>query len=287
MLIKFENGRLGNQIFQYLALKSYAPKDKIVLIGMEPLNHMFEGIEADFILPQNSRIVKAFTARLSKVAVFLSSSIPLASTLEEILSPQSNKLFCKQNLLKNIVICVDGFFQNEQLYNKDELQKVSLKKKLIVKAQDYLKSISSTEKTPIFVHVRRGDYLVWPSKEAPAVLPLSWYYTQMDIIRSKVDNPLFIVMTDDQTYANEYFSNISDVHISKETEQVDFAIMSICDHGILSASSFSFWAAYFAKRKNNTGRFIAPLFWAGHQTNRWYPYFIKTDWLEYEKVETC
>lgn len=284
MLIKFENGRLGNQLFQYVALRSFAPEERIYLVGMGALNLMFDGIEAKFILPQTTKLRKRLTAKLFKLAVFFSKKIPLASTLEEVTSEECNKIHRKKNFFKNFSICIHGFFQNERLLDEKVLQKLCIKKELTKKAQEFLDKRELGQENTVFMHVRRGDYLSWPSSEAPAVLPLAWYIKQMDFLRDKLDNPKFILFTDDQKYVRDHFSDLPDTFISQETEHIDFAIMSMCKHGIMSASSFSFWAATFAKRDYKKGFFIAPLFWGGHKIAKWYPKHIKTNWIDYKKV---
>jgi hypothetical protein len=60
--------------------------------------------------------------------------------------------------------------------------------------------------------------------------------------------------------------------------------MCECDGGILSPSSFAWWASYFIKNKNKNSFFLAPKYWIGHRKKNWHPEFIQSSFLEYEEV---
>ena len=60
-----------------------------------------------------------------------------------------------------------------------------------------IKGINIKTHSVVFVHFRRGDYLYWPSKEFPAVLSLDWYKKAMSLIKEKIQNPIFILISDD------------------------------------------------------------------------------------------
>ena len=49
MIILFENGRTGNQLFQYIGLKKYFPRDKLVFIGFKELFQFFDKIDVYFL----------------------------------------------------------------------------------------------------------------------------------------------------------------------------------------------------------------------------------------------
>ena len=135
------------------------------------------------------------------------------------------------------------------------------------------------------MHIRRGDYINYPNSEKPAVIPAFWYKKMMKEVRLLTCNPFFIVCTDDVPYAIEIFGDSLDVFISNgEKEDFDFALMSECDGGILSASSFAWWAAYFIHLRNPKALLFAPKYWIGHASNVWNPESIKTPWITYTTV---
>jgi hypothetical protein len=49
--------------------------------------------------------------------------------------------------------------------------------------------------------------------------------------------------------------------IKSNTDLEDLAIMSSCEHNIISNSSFSWWSAWF--NKNTSKKIVAPSIWFG------------------------
>jgi hypothetical protein len=71
--------------------------------------------------------------------------------------------------------------------------------------------------------------------------------------------------------------------IFHENEILDISLMSLCNGGILSASSYSWWASFFIKiKKVNSVTFVAPNYWMGRKLEKWIPSRgIKSDWIHY------
>ena len=93
-------------------------------------------------------------------------------------------------------------------------------------------------------------------------------------------------MGDDSYYLHDVFKESKNLVISKNSFELDLIIMSYCLHGILSASSFAWWGAFFIKSKNinkTPSYFIAPKFWAGHRLKKFYPLGFFTNWITYLK----
>jgi hypothetical protein len=173
------------------------------------------------------------------------------------------------------------FNKFEELFRRQVDLTIQHKKKIFLNDEvDFDEDVSNR----VFIHIRRGDYLYWPSIDSPAALPLCWYQKNMNLFRKKLQNPLFVVFTDDFLYVKEHFSSVRDVVVSELNDVDDLKLMAKCQHGILSASSYAWWAAYIAKNGNPSGMFIAPLYWAGHKKLRWFPPYMKSHWLQYVEV---
>ena len=102
------------------------------------------------------------------------------------------------------------------------------------------------------VHVRGGDYL-----NTFAFLPGKFYENAMRIIKKTSPNVKFVAVTDDLKYCKTILPNIPIVgstpfnkidafrakhHLGGNIDE-DFAILNRAKYVILSASTFSFWAA--------------------------------------------
>jgi hypothetical protein len=285
MIIFFESGQVGNQLFQYVALRGFDKKGPLFLIGMQSLKSMFDGVE----VAGGKRLEQIFEIIIqllgSRWLGALAKKIRLIGLIKELTAPTGSKFEVKNGLFKKLHYCYASFFQYENLAAESVKEKLQLKQELLKKASNLLTRLPYDRTETFFVHIRRGDYVHWPSRATPAVLPLKWYLEQMDLVRSNYVKPLFVVVSDDGPYADEMLAGYPDVFVSHEDEEVDFALMSLCGGGgILSASSFAWWAAYFARRDSGAAFFIAPLYWAGHRKGDWFPEGIKTSWIKYAAV---
>ena len=74
-------------------------------------------------------------------------------------------------------------------------------------------------------------------------LPLEWYFKCINIFEKNL-KILFCNFIDDKVVF-ENFKDKNKFYCSINTFEIDFCLMSLCDGGILSASSFSWWGAWF------------------------------------------
>lgn len=116
--------------------------------------------------------------------------------------------------------------------------------------------------TPVFVHVRRGDYthLAWQY----AQLTAEYFGRCVEHVLSTVPGDVsFIVVSDDLDWctAQEWLHDLlcssrSTMTLAPVTLSVaaTLALMRLCDHGICANSTFSVWGALFATdRKRSAG----------------------------------
>lgn len=109
--------------------------------------------------------------------------------------------------------------------------------------RQYLQTIQRVQ--AVAVHVRRGDYLRDSSGHAP--LPISYYRAAIDILRERVEQPVFFVFSDDGPWArdNLRLGDAVFVHGNEGSAAFrDMQLMSLCRHLICANSSFSWWAAW-------------------------------------------
>jgi hypothetical protein len=285
MILFFEYGRLGNQLFQYNGLKNYFPKHKIVLFGFKSLQKSFINLNANFVNLEN--YFNHFSFRIIKKILHLLSDIGILGKITQSLKKKEFNLQSRPGLLWNIYVARNIYFQHNECIKRITSPPIFKKKNLKI-AENWLKKKNSLHKNSnlVFIHVRRGDYLYWPELNYPAVLDLEWYKKAITTIKKKIKKPIFIIMGDDQYYLRDVFKESKSIIISKNTPEIDLAIMFCCLHGILSPSSFAWWGAFFIKSKNmnkSTSYFIAPKFWAGHRLKKFYPLGFFTNWITYLK----
>lgn len=280
MLIYFENGRLGNQFFAYSALRGLYPNQRLVLFGFGTLKQAIESVDA--IIIENRKLPRLLEFGIKQFLVVL-AKLRIIGTIQE--SRENSTYLVKKasGLIFNLHLLKPSYFQHQDVLEKIN-PSLRLNEDIFRKASDWLeeKVVKSSDQNLVFVHIRRGDYLTWPSREYPAVLEKQWYIRAMDRMRAKVKNPIFLLLTDDPYYAKDCFGVQSDILISENDQLVDLALMSLCQHGILSASSFAWWGAWFSeKRSSDEGIYMAPKYWGGHRKAEWMPEGFITNWITY------
>ncbi len=281
VILFFENGRLGNQLFQYCGFKKYFPDDRLILFGFDDIHNYFDHVEAHCI-PKSKMPRWMGFRRLKRIARFL-AEIRILGLLTEDPNPEHFNITSRKGLLWMVFVSRDAYFQHRDVVNNLEYAP-NLKPDLRERATRWLhaRDIRIDRDLIVFIHVRRGDYLHWPSKDYPAVMDLAWYRRAMGMIKDKVRNPVFILMSDDQNYLHDVFEESETLFISNNTAELDLAIMAECKGGILSASSFAWWGAFYAQpTRKRDAYFIAPKYWCGYRAKEWYPAGFRTDWITY------
>jgi hypothetical protein len=173
---------------------------------------------------------------------------------------------------------IKGFFQ----YGHFREQPVRIKPRLIEAAKKSLASATKAKVT-VAVHVRQTDYGSWPVYGIPGVLlPARWYRDRMNELRERLPSPTFIVFSDDIESTKTLRLGDDVIYFSESSAIEDFAVMALCDHAIISPSSFAWWAALTYPRADKV--VMAPTYWAGFKRSAWFPTTILTEGIEYYPV---
>ena len=247
------NGRLGNQMFQYAALRGIADKRGYEWkIPPEDYQHtanygLFETFEMSNVKEENIGFVNGQSVQENDHC-FISEFFTE----------------CPDD------ISLDGFFQTEKYFNhiSDQIrQDYTFKKGYLEPCKQY---IDSLDKPPIFLHVRQADNI--GREQFHPILPISYFEECLQEFPE--DTPCF-VFTDDLAWckSQDYFkqdrflfneniqrySYVSMDGLGKMQNtllpQVDLCLMSLCSGAIIANSSFSWWGAWL---QNNRGKVIAP-----------------------------
>lgn len=153
-----------------------------------------------------------------------------------------------------------GFWQNIKYVKpiEDILRKIFVFPELDEKNQQFIKNLYG--KNTVSVHVRRGDYL--KANNLGGICDRQYYETAFGIICKNIENPYFIIFSDDTEWCNNEFigTNIAIVDWNKGIDSFrDMQLMSLCNHHIIANSTFSWWAAFLNNAENKI--IIAPHKW--------------------------
>jgi hypothetical protein len=263
MIIFFSEGRLGNQLFQYAFLNTIAKDDEMIFsLNMSELTQLFEIENKNFKQITPNRYITFFLRFF--VRGFLLKILAWLKIISFIRQDRNSKSAFPSyqhmtSRLLPITFVNTDFFQSESFFSKNKIN-IKLKSKYLLKAKSFLTNVPDGH-NKIFVHLRLGDYKSLRFQDQLGIdLPLSYYLSAIAIMKSKFKNPFFIFLSDDVDYITDRFSEIPNMIISKKSMAVDMCIMTLCDGGICSNSSFSWWGAYFMNSKENT---VMPKYWYG------------------------
>ena len=160
---------------------------------------------------------------------------------------------------------MSGRFEDPKYFNEireDLLEELKPKYPELDKNAELYSIIDS--QNSVCVSVRRGDFESNPSfKKLHSVCTRQYFERAINKIREIIDNPVFILFSDDVAWAKE---NIvipgAEVYSEKGDDPVweKLRMMSRCNHFIISNSSFSWWSQWLSVR--NSKIVVAP--------NRWF-----------------
>lgn len=171
-------------------------------------------------------------------------------------------------------VYIKGWFQAESYFmdiREILLEEFTLKKDIRL-PQNITHVIENTES--VSVHIRRGDY-----KKDNMMLDKSYYKKAMGIITDMIDDPTWVVFSDDITFVKKnYCFNGRTFFVDNSYGLMDYEqliMMSKCKHNIIANSTFSWWGAWLNQNANKY--VIAPDKWFKSQRN-----IVPKEWIKIE-----
>lgn len=278
MILFLSDGRLGNQLFQYAFLNTVAvSNEKILTANMEQFIDKFDVDNINFKNFIFGKYCQFIIRKFLKPFLMLCVRFKLIGYITQNRNETSAlPTFSTQKGVLPIKLVETNFFQSEKFFDKGRV-KFQIKDKYIDEANFFLSQIPN-EFTKIFVHVRRGDYIFESYQGFQGIdLPKNYFEKAMTEITKDIENPFFVFLSDDLSYVECCFENVENKIISKNSMATDLAIMSLCEYGIVSNSSFSWWGAYMMQNKKKV---IFPKYWYGWKSKLESHVDIQPIWAE-------
>lgn len=158
---------------------------------------------------------------------------------------------------------LDGYWQSPKYFDdiSAELkQDFKIRSEYLHEASEFEKQIKNTN--AVCIHVRRGD-LVSENYRLQDYCRMEYFQKAIFKVADQVEDPEFFIFSDDIKWCKVNFKlsfpfQIIQVEESKKLA-VDFYLMTLCQHFIISNSTFSWWAVWLNRNKKNI--VIAPENW--------------------------
>lgn len=257
------NGRLGNQMFQYAGLRGIASNRNFEWLIPRPDNYgdsnygLFDCFEMSSVKEENFGQLNGQSIATGQFHF-------------------SQEFFdnCPDN------INLHDYFQTEKYFKniKDVIiNDFSFKKQIVESCLEILDGLVN----PIFIHVRRGDYINQPDNHP--VCSTSYYKNSLNYFK---DTSSVLIFSDDpewcksqQLFSDDRFlisefnlkynqtSDTNDGRVKSLIPYYDLCLMSMCQGGIIANSSMSWWGAWMIQ--NPTQPIVAPNPWFGKNYNHY------------------
>lgn len=267
MIIVNLTGGLGNQLFQYAFGKHLAMLNNCELkldissyenyewheYSLSPFN-----VDNNFISTSQSNYYRGNELNLfQRLYRKLFGSIMI---LEE-----DNFRYNSAFINSKAPIYLSGYWQSEKYFK--EIESVIRNNFQIVlpptkKNQDFIEIMQL--QNSVSLHVRRGNYVnVSHVNQTHGTSSLEYYNLAVELISSKINNPVFYVFSDDILWAKENINlNFETVFVDindAKSDYEDMRLMASCKHNITANSTFSWWGAWL--NSNNDKIVISPKIW--------------------------
>lgn len=234
------NGRMGNQLFIYSLLYKLKTQGKEVTI---PSNSYILNPEGSL-----DRYHKKWIPYKYVLDDYFSLSISSSENIPNNIWEESSyyKFYPEVFDLDNISL--KGYFQSWKYFDdiREEI-KTELNFKSSIKEK--VNSIFSKfkNKPTIGIHIRLGDALAYSHTHI-----LSPEYIQKCFSYFPQEEFNFIIASDNLEYCKEWFSQGDNIYFTEELNEAEtLYILSLCDHFIMSKSTFSWWAAYLGQKEHS------------------------------------
>lgn len=235
-------GRLGNQMFQYAAIRSLAKK-----FNYEYCLPILESRCTDsYGIPEDINLFECF---------ILNNELRKNTNLYPI---KSETFGLDENILTHCPDNVDlhGYFQDIQYFQNNEediRNSFTFHESHYNIARQYFYSTFPDDKV-ISIHIRRGDYLLHPHHP---VQSLEYYEKALKFFNKDLK---VLIFSDDINWAYEqdlFRVNDRFFFSTNNNSAVDLCMQTFCSYHIISNSTLSWWGAWLAKSK----KAIKPKLW--------------------------
>ena len=229
-------GGLGNQLFQIATAYAYSRRYKSTLY-ISNKKHDPRPFYWDSIL--------------EKCKQFVTKTMPESSSWHEASACIYTEIPYRLN------ISLHMYFQSSKYFNdyKDEIKELFSGTYTL---PEHLQKWIEQKERVVIIHARRTDYL----RNQDIInfhgpLTPDYYMNAVDRIKTIVDNPIFILISDDPSYWNQ--CNIENSVILEEDDITTFRFIQHFYYFIIANSTFSWWGAWLSSYR----KVIAPKKWFG------------------------
>lgn len=253
-------GRLGNQMFQYAALRSLAKKFNYEYC----LPNLSTKCLDSFGNPEDLNLFECFKLNNEerKNTDFYTIKLDTLGFDESVFN------HCPDN------VNLYGYFQDIRYFehNQEDIRiAFTFHEEHVKVANQYFYSTFFDEEV-ISLHIRRGDYVLHSHH---LIQSIEYYSKALKFFNS---NLKVLVFSDDVEWVRQQdFFNTGRFFVSQNNNSaVDLYMQTLCKYHIIANSSFSWWGAWLAKSK----KVIRPKIWFGPPLDNYKDFLDVKEWIK-------
>jgi hypothetical protein len=271
MIVVELSGGMGNQMFQYAFGRYLAHKHNTKLFL--DTHYLLDRSPNRTFIPRNYDL-SIFNIEENIASEKISSEYgtlrsKLTKAKQKIFKPKELEIITETSMqvLEDIDkisdnVYLKGYWQNNKYFDEvlDTIkQDFSFSKDLSKNCENLMSDIQNSNS--VCLNVRRVDFVTNSSHGA---LKSSYYKNAEEVIKNKVENPVFFIFSDDIEWCKENIKpNYRTVYVEHSFAGEKFKdyleLMLNCKHFIIPNSSFAWWAVRLSP--NNNKVVVAPEFW--------------------------
>ncbi|MGH7523244.1 MAG: alpha-1,2-fucosyltransferase [Gemmatimonadales bacterium] len=274
-------GQLGNQLFEAaFAASVLQPGDLVFTTGMAEFVAGFDwplGPIANLGAAKRRRTIQLWVKRFGKFAARLRLADGIRQQQQDfavagvVYRRFGDDVQFSRGACSRVVFIDRGYYQNAAVGNHASFR---LKPEHLVASRAFLETLPHGPRA--FVHVRRGDYRHWTTFGHSPLLDLQYFRDGIAQIRSASPGTRFILLSDEIAEVASQLA-ASDVHVfAGANVYEDFGMMTLCDGGVISNSTLSWWGGCLCRR---TVPVVAPRHFLARGLGFDYPPGIMADWM--------
>ncbi|MFZ3032624.1 MAG: alpha-1,2-fucosyltransferase [Parvibaculum sp.] len=271
------DGRLGNQLFIAAFIDQNFPADtEVISTGFQEMQKGFDWDRSTKTLDSQkwkTRFLFRAARRLAKLHLI----DHIFQTKFEVNLPHGRYRLLDEKIRKTSGLLPLTLIDRSHLQHHSHVEKVHfhLKDEHKVAAREFLAQLPEGPRA--FVHVRQGDYKEWTIIGKSPLLPISYFKEGIERIRTANPDTIFICVSDNIEDAKTALGSDGLYFFAGKNVYEDFAMMTLCDGGVVSNSTLSWWGGYLSSRKLPV---IAPENWVGFPVGFEYPVGIVGRWMQ-------
>lgn len=253
MIVTALNGGLGNQLFQYAFALFISKKlgqdyylDPILVKNLETSIFSISKINISQVKNCDLRRILGYQS-IYPVRKFLFKDSFLLNHIKTktIISESRFNLINNLSNIADVYFC--GFWQDyEYVKHNEKLIRNSFTTELKNNSKNNL-----CKNNTVSIHFRGTDYLSKKNMGIYNQLDSDYYSRAINFIKSKINNPHFVIVSDDHENIPYFLKSIKNVQYYRSGSSIDdFLFMANCHHNIIANSTFSWWASFFNRNLN-------------------------------------